>query len=446
MSISPKHMKYVALSLIIIVFSISFNILSNKVKIHTLELEKPLIITIDENLPLGEYYLEYYVSCSGSKTSDSVLEFNLKTIDNNGIEILFDRQKYNKAFGFGISSFQIKATDDIVIAEFNRIEQIKGKDKSANSANVGNVYIRSKDGSYRKTVYTPNEFGNQAQLTEHNVTVNSNIQLSDFAILKNYSLVEKSLELKILCIKETSGNYELGLKISCDNINALLPDGKYYGFYPLTPNTSSWIAGEEYIQRITFDLIPGHYDLELALSAVSPDVPYYINRYRLMDNNYKINIGSIDIHGQSLSEFLRNVSDGQIIIISVMDDATNALNEMSLISLAELGLESDLSGKIRWSYIGIAAKGIDGFMPLECLQNTQTEVFLPSGSLIGTLAIPFNLNVISAGYETGNTSSIKINDQEYSQSKRGMNIVVYDINKNEVVNSVNFDTYLTNYN
>lgn len=51
MSVLSKLIKYVIFSLIVIIYSIYFNTLSNKVKVHPLKLEKPLIITIDENLP-----------------------------------------------------------------------------------------------------------------------------------------------------------------------------------------------------------------------------------------------------------------------------------------------------------------------------------------------------------------------------------------------------------
>lgn len=446
MNVSPKRIKYVIFSLIIIILSIFFNILNNKVKVHSLNLDKPLIITIDENLPAGEYYLEYYVACSGSNSSYPVLELTLKTIDSNGAEVLYDKQRYNKIIGFGVSNFVIKNIGDVVTAEFSKIEHIEGNEKSVSSAGVGNVYIRSKDMSYQKTVYIPDGIGKQALLPEHIFTVYNSVQLSDFATLNDYFLVGKTLELKILCTKETSDKYEIGLKISSDNINALPSDGNYYGFYPLTPDTDSWVTGDEYTQSIYLGLPPGRYYLEMVLSLVSPDIPYYINRYKLMDNKQKINIGNIDIHGQFISEFLWDVSDGQIVIISVMDEATNALNELSLHYMSELGFESDLIGKYRWSYIGITAKGVDGFTPLERLENTQAEVCLPSGSLVGTFTLPFDLRVISASFETGNTSSIKINENEYSQAGRGMNVVVFDINKNEVVSSVNFDTHTTNYN
>ena len=51
------------------------------------------------------------------------------------------------------------------------------------------------------------------------------------------------------------------------------------------------------------------------------------------------------------------------------------------------------------------------------------------------------IEMISKGYNAGNQSSIVINGQEYSKNLRGMNVVVYDKKKNEVICSSVFDTW-----
>lgn len=52
------------------------------------------------------------------------------------------------------------------------------------------------------------------------------------------------------------------------------------------------------------------------------------------------------------------------------------------------------------------------------------------------------VNLVSKGYDIGNTSSIQINGKEYSKNSRGLNIVVYDKETNEVISSNVFDTNL----
>lgn len=52
-----------------------------------------------------------------------------------------------------------------------------------------------------------------------------------------------------------------------------------------------------------------------------------------------------------------------------------------------------------------------------------------------------NYEVVSAGNPFGNRSIIKINDIDYSLKSRGMNIVVYDLLSNKVVDMVAYDTH-----
>lgn len=143
---------------------------------------------------------------------------------------------------------------------------------------------------------------------------------------------------------------------------------------------------------------------------------------------------------------MRNVEDEQAIIISIMDEGPASLNEMSLIALHDLRLGADLKGKSRWSYATMAIKGTGEVAPIEKLDQDLIDISFPNGSCLGSIYLPFDLRTISAGFTVGNTSSILINGIEYSQQRRGMNIVVYDLDKNKVVSSVNFDTHVTNYN
>lgn len=49
--------------------------------------------------------------------------------------------------------------------------------------------------------------------------------------------------------------------------------------------------------------------------------------------------------------------------------------------------------------------------------------------------------ISSAGYENGNTCSIRIDGTEYAKNMRGINIVVYNHVTKTVVDSVCFDTH-----
>lgn len=51
------------------------------------------------------------------------------------------------------------------------------------------------------------------------------------------------------------------------------------------------------------------------------------------------------------------------------------------------------------------------------------------------------VEILSQPFKKGNRCSIKLNDTEYAVNSRGMNIVVYDNDKKQVVDSVCFDTF-----
>jgi len=119
-----------------------------------------------------------------------------------------------------------------------------------------------------------------------------------------------------------------------------------------------------------------------------------------------------------------------ITIISARDEFSGALNDKILEQLKNLGFKSDLKGKYRWSYIGVINSGTVEF---EDMKNDKINFSKQIDDL--------NVEVISAGMSSGNISSIKINNKEYSMKYRGLNIVVYDKETDCVVDSVCFDTH-----
>ena len=51
----------------------------------------------------------------------------------------------------------------------------------------------------------------------------------------------------------------------------------------------------------------------------------------------------------------------------------------------------------------------------------------------------------SKTYTKGNLSEIKIGSKDYSKNKRGLNIVIYDNQKEEIIDSVSFDTHVPEF-
>lgn len=120
-----------------------------------------------------------------------------------------------------------------------------------------------------------------------------------------------------------------------------------------------------------------------------------------------------------------------IICFSIKDEATQGLNDQELEGMKRLGMDTDFAQNYRGSMVAIVDNGetvIQNFG-----QDEQNCEYHPCENL--------EIEMLSKGYNAGNESSITINGQEYSKNLRGMNVVVYDKKKNEVICSSVFDTW-----
>jgi hypothetical protein len=156
----------------------------------------------------------------------------------------------------------------------------------------------------------------------------------------------------------------------------------------------------------------------------------YFNLNPTVKNYYMIaslkNINNLNEYFSKLKEINKN---NILILISIQDEGTSQFIHFKE-SFKNFSL-MDLSDKFRHSYLAIFTS--DGKIYNEALNNLRVEKSIPFGKN--------SIEVISAGFESGNISSIRINGTEYSKNRRGLNIVVFDTETSEVVDSFNVDTY-----
>jgi hypothetical protein len=119
-----------------------------------------------------------------------------------------------------------------------------------------------------------------------------------------------------------------------------------------------------------------------------------------------------------------------LVIISAKDEASNRIDDSIAYELSSLGLRTDLRGQYRKSYIAIIDSGN---VVYEDLQNDKIEY----KEMFGAVSV----QVTSAGFEVGDSSSIRINGRELSRNMRGLNIVIFDKQEKTVIDRVGFDTY-----
>ncbi|WP_051207544.1 sulfatase-like hydrolase/transferase [Butyrivibrio sp. AE3006] len=95
-----------------------------------------------------------------------------------------------------------------------------------------------------------------------------------------------------------------------------------------------------------------------------------------------------------------------------------------------LGSQGDLNVEnLRCGYVAVID---DGKIVTDKLQNQQSEDYAEDS---GTLSNGTEYSIKSTGYDIGSGTSICLNGTDYSLNRVGLNVVIYDLNRNEVVDT-----------
>lgn len=119
------------------------------------------------------------------------------------------------------------------------------------------------------------------------------------------------------------------------------------------------------------------------------------------------------------------------VFMAVRDEASRYLDETTAEKMRNLGLEAKLEGQQRCSYYAVIAEG-------QVKEEAGYEKLKDTGRMRKERSV---YDIVSAGYECGNESSIRIDGIEYGKNQRGLNIVVYNHVTKTVIDSVCFDSY-----
>lgn len=135
---------------------------------------------------------------------------------------------------------------------------------------------------------------------------------------------------------------------------------------------------------------------------------------------------------QEYLSILETMKD-QLIVIAVKDTPGFELTEAMDRQLKAIGITSDLTGKHWHGYIAVIHKGKPVYEELgEIDQAVAKQMEISPG---------LKLCVVSKPLNAGNDVEIAINGEDHAVKRRGLNIVVYDIQRRYVIDSVCFDTH-----
>ena len=133
---------------------------------------------------------------------------------------------------------------------------------------------------------------------------------------------------------------------------------------------------------------------------------------------------------------LRDNTKGNVVVISVKDTPGLALNSFVVAGMNSLGLKTNLEGQHGHSYVAVINGGKVIFEKLG--QNEEPTIY---DTNIGQNTV----HITSRVYRNGNEAVIEINGKNYSVNSRGLNIVVYNKASKTVIDSVCFDTHVSDF-
>jgi len=139
---------------------------------------------------------------------------------------------------------------------------------------------------------------------------------------------------------------------------------------------------------------------------------------------------SADDFKQYMNSLLELDKEGYAIFMAVSDDASYKLGPKRLKDLRKLGITKSLKDKFRYSFLAVID---DGEVVIQKLSKAKV-------SAVAALNNGKKYQLYSGGKLSGERASLIIDESEWMRNGRGINIVIYDKEADEVLSSVYFDT------
>ena len=172
---------------------------------------------------------------------------------------------------------------------------------------------------------------------------------------------------------------------------------------------------------------------------------YLVENYKLEQQEYTAwdkdtklyddlkNVASLEMETdfyQYMSKLKSDFADKTVFIVCT-NEMSNGLSEREISLLRSMGFNADYENGYRQSYIAVMENGEVTF---EQMSNRAIKKK-------GTVGDSVEYVLYSAGHYVGSTSGIKIGGETFGTNQIGLNIVVYDQDKDIVLDEVNFNTF-----
>ena len=133
----------------------------------------------------------------------------------------------------------------------------------------------------------------------------------------------------------------------------------------------------------------------------------------------------------SYMRMLKEDFSDKTVFIACTNEMSNGLSEREIKLLRSMGFNADYENGYRQSYVAVME---DGEVTYEQMSNRPIEKS-------GTIGDSVEYSLYSAGHYVGSSCEIDINGESVATNSLGLNIVVYDQDKDIVLDAVNFNTF-----
>jgi len=218
-----------------------------------------------------------------------------------------------------------------------------------------------------------------------------------------------------------------------DDVQFVMADGQNdWGPYPLHYTKKTYEYFYDAICSIVFE---GQYisKRDEILKEIKEEYYTALGK-KVMNCNKPLSEEELDcLASDSVVEYLHNIKSlrGCMVIIAIKDTVGAFYGEKIQTELLGIGLVENL---IKMGGVGYIAVIVDGVVIHE--RRSEKNGIEKYNSEIDY----WKLNIESKPFKNGNKASICINGEEYAVNNRGFNIVLFDLIRGKVVDSVAFDT------
>lgn len=205
-------------------------------------------------------------------------------------------------------------------------------------------------------------------------------------------------------------------------------------------NASIKVRGEEYsLNSRGLNIVVFDKNDELSTFAASIDT--YSTGIIISDETKQKYSDAVELYDQSTK--LKETYKGGNLFGFLADFLSDTDNMVLIVAKDEASSKLDAADRTALAQYGLVALAELGFRdPYVACLDANGVIFEQKGTPDQVVTCEDDaFNLYSAGYNAGNHTSIRINNREYSLNSRGLNLVVYNRARGEVVGQITFDSY-----